>query len=171
MSKYGNNYMYETSPRKLKPEYTPSKEIKKKKSNTAKQANKSSEKNKSTAKKKKVKCVVWLMLAFAVLFAMSYQNSKINEEFSELKTSEKQLASIQKENEQLKAKIENSLNLSNVEQSAKEQLGMQKATTKQIRYVSLPKKDYVELASEQIIKNNEQNIFQRIINSVMNIVK
>ena len=154
--------MYETSPRKLKPEYTPSKEIKKKKSNTAKQANKSSKKNKSTAKKKKIKCVVWLMLAFAVLFAMSYQNSKINEEFSELKTSEKQLASIQKENEQLKAKIENSLNLSNVEQSAKEQLGMQKATTKQIRYVSLPKKDYVESATEKVVLKENKTWLQKI---------
>ena len=171
MPNYRNRYMYETSPRKIKPEYTPPTETRRKKSSTVKKTKKNTKKAKASAQTRKIKCIAWLMIAFAVLFAMSYQNSKINEEFSQLKASEKQLAAIQKENEQLKANIENSLNLSNVEQSAKDHLGMQKATTKQIRYVTLPKKDYVELASEQIIRNSEQNVFQRIIDSIMNIVK
>ena len=43
---------------------------------------------------------------------------------------------IQKENEQLKVNIENSLNLNNVEKIAKEKLGMQKLTNKKTLYVS-----------------------------------
>lgn len=171
MPNYNNRYMYETSPRKLKPEYDPPKKIKRKKNSTLK----TSTQKKQTAKAKnydvKAKSIVYLGIVFAVLFAMGFQNSKINEQFSELKASEKQLATLQKENEQLEVNIENSLNLNNLEQVAKEQLGMQKATTKQTKYVSLPKRDYVELASEQIVKDTDQNWFQRIINWIMNIVK
>ena len=54
------------------------------------------------------------------------------------------MSSLEKENEQLKVNIENSVNLNNIEQAAKEKLGMQKLTNKQAVYVSLPKKDYIE---------------------------
>lgn len=171
MPNYNNRYMYETSPRKLKPEYNPPKKIKRKKNSTLKPSIQKKQQVKVERNNVKAKSIVYLGIIFAVLFAMGYQNSKINEQFSELKASEKQLATLQKENEQLEVTIENSLNLNNLEQIAKEQLGMQKATTKQTKYVSLPKRDYVELASEQIVKDADQNWFQRIINWVMNIVK
>lgn len=175
MANYHNRYMYETSPRKLKPEYNPPKKVKRRKNSTLKKKNdaniisKQNKKNESI--KRKQKCIVYLLLAFAIFFAMGYQNSRINEQFSELKASEKQLASIQKENDQLKIAIQNNLNLGNLEQVAKEQLGMQKASTQQTRYVKLPKKDYVEVASEKIIKNPNENILDRIIEYVKNIVK
>lgn len=174
MASYNNRYMYETSPRKLKPEYTPPKEIKRKKSSTLKVENNKQEKPVAKPKiknKNQAKYILYLVTAFAILLAMGYQNSKIDEQFSKLKASEKQLANIQKENEQLKVNIENSWNLSNIEQIAKEQLGMQAATTKQIKYVSLPKRDFVEVASEQIIRDTDQNWFQSIISYIMNIVK
>lgn len=102
---------------------------------------------------------------------MGYQNSKINEQFSELKSSQKELTNIQKENEQLRVNIENNLNLTNLEQMAKEQLGMQKIANGQTKYLKLPKKDYIELASEEIIMNPEQNIFQKIFNFIIGLKK
>ena len=77
----------------------------------------------------------------------------------------KTLSAIEKENEQLKINIENSLNLNNVEQSAKEMLGMQKLDNSQKVYVNLPKKDYVEPAVEEVvIENKEMNWFEKLLN-------
>ena len=101
---------------------------------------------------------------FSVLFAVSYRNAQISENYTILKNQEKELSTIQKENGQLKVAIENSLNLSEIEQKAKEELGMQKATTKQTRYVNLPKRDYIEVASEQIDMSTNENLLERIYN-------
>ena len=64
----------------------------------------------------------------------------------------------------MKVDIENSLNLYNVEQQAKEQLGMQLLTNKQTVYVNLPKKDYIQPASESVKIEENQNIFQKAFN-------
>ena len=64
---------------------------------------------------------------------------------------------MQKENEQLEVNIESSINLTNIEKEATEQLGMQKLTNDQKIYVSLPKKDYVQPTTEDIIKSNKNN--------------
>ena len=74
----------------------------------------------------------------------------------------KELATLEKENEQLKINIENSLNLSNIEKEAKEKLGMEKLTNKQTVYISLPKKDYVESATEKIILEDEKSWFEKV---------
>lgn len=169
MANYKNSYQYETSPRKLQPEYNPPKKEKLKKQNQKQIADYQVKKQKKKMqKKKKVKCVLGIAVVFAVLFAVSYRNAQISESYTKLKNQEKELSMLQKENNQLKVAIENNLNLGDLEQKAKEQLGMQKATTKQTRYVNLPKKDYVEVASEQINLNNNENILERVYQFVTN---
>ncbi len=108
-----------------------------------------------------------LQSGFIILFAISYRNSVINEKFSEIKTLKANLAGIEKENEQLKVNIENNLNLKSVEQSAKEILGMQKLNNFQTVYINLPKEDYVEPASEEIMQENNINWFEKIINIII----
>lgn len=169
MANYKNSYQYETSPRKLQPEYNPPQKEKLKKQNQKQIADYQVKKQKKKMqKKKKVKCVLGIAVVFAVLFAVSYRNAQISESYTKLKNQEKELSMLQKENNQLKVAIENNLNLGDLEQKAKEQLGMQKATTKQTRYVNLPKKDYVEVASEQINLNNNENILERVYQFVTN---
>ena len=63
------------------------------------------------------------------------------------------------------------MNLNNVAQSAKEMLGMQKLDNSQKVYISLPKKDYVEPAMQEIVKVDEMNIWQKIVKSVSGILK
>ena len=99
---------------------------------------------------------------------ISYRNSQINEKFSKVQTLKRELSAVQKENEQLKVSIENSLNLNNVEKVAKEKLGMQKLTNKQTIYITLPKKDYVESASEEVIIEKDKNWFEQIIDKIFN---
>ena len=159
-----SGYQYETSPRKLEPDYRPQK---RKKQVKVKQP----EKNKKIEKKenrKRVRQTLTVLALFVVFVAISYRNSAINESFSKVQSLKSELSEIKKENEQLEVSIENSLNLNNIEQIAKEKLGMQKLTNRQTVYVELPKKDYVKSAVEEVIVKNDENWLTKIINKIFN---
>ena len=158
---YNSRYQYETSPRKLQPEYRPERKKYPKKST----ARKTAKPKKVTAKQTngQIKMMAYVAIGFMILFAISYRNSIINEKFSEIKTLKSDLSAIQKENEQLQVSIENSLNLSNIEQAAKDKLGMQKLNNSQKIYVSLPKKDYIEAATEEIIFTEELSWLEQLL--------
>lgn len=159
---YNSRYQYETSPRKLQPEYRPVKKKYPKKS-TAKKVTKKQVKQQANHQ---LKVMAYVAIGFIILFAISYRNSVINEKFSEIKTLKSNLAAIQKENEQLEVNIENNLNLQTVEQSAKEMLGMQKLEKSQTVYINLPKQDYIEPATEEILKEENLSIWEKIINFI-----
>lgn len=161
-------YQYETSPRKLKPEYEPQKNpYSKKKSSALKQ--KKQDKKEKRKLKPKVKAVFYILIGFTILFAISYRNSLITENFNKKEELKQELSTLQKENAQLEINIQNSLNLSNIQKSATSMLGMQKLDDSQKIYVSLPKKDYVEPASEQVIVTEEKGWFQSIIDKITNL--
>ena len=111
--------------------------------------------------------VFYVMAIFASLLVISYRNSLINENFNSNNALKSQLASLEKENEQLKVNLENSLNLSNIEKLAKNNLGMQKLDNTQKVYVSLDKKDYVEPASEKVIIEEDSNWLEKIIQKIL----
>jgi len=162
-SRYGG-YQYETSPRKLKPEYKPNKKEDVKKKSTTINKNKVNKKNKKKKHlKPQTKIVTYVVLGFVILLAISYRNSLITERFSKKEQLKGDLAVIEKENQQLEVNIQNSLNLSNIEKVAKENSGMKKLDSTQKRYVNLPKKDYVEPASEQVIIEEEKNWFEKVV--------
>ena len=167
-------YQYETSPRKVEPEYIPTTKqnnpYKNKKTTTT---NKKNNNVKQKAKlKPKVKVALYIAVGFLILFGISYRNSLITENFNEKEQLKETLSSIQKENEQLKVNIESSLNLNTVEQMAKEKLGMQKLDNKQKVYVSLPKKDYVESATEQVVVEDEDlTLWQKIVKGLTESIK
>lgn len=159
-------YQFETSPRKLQPEYE-TKKVKNKKKQQSKTKNNKKVVEKNT-KKSQVKLVFYVIIGFGVLFTISYRNSLINESFSKNQKLRTSLTTMQKENEQLNVNIEDSLNLKTIEQSAKELLGMQRLENSQKVYVNLPKQDYVEPASEEIIKEEkEEGILNQIVNFIM----
>ena len=167
----GYGYQYETSPRKLQPEYEPN-------SNPYKKGNSSVTKKRATKKpasKKKAKYnykpVVYIMLSFVMLFTISYRYSLINEEYNKKESIKSQVNAVQKENEQLKVSIENSLNLSSVAKAAEDKLGMQKLDNNQKVYLDLQKKDYVEPASEEVIINDNTSWFDRLLQKLTQIIK
>jgi len=165
-------YQYETSPRKLEPQYEPIKNpYKKKKASTKKLKKESKQKQTKKQFNSRAKVVIYIAIGFSILFAISYQNSLITESFNEKENLKQSLAAIEKENEQLKVNIEKSLNLSKVEQAAKEMLGMQKLDNSQKVYISLPKQDYIEVPTEEIIIKEESNFFQKIIENIINLFK
>ena len=160
-----NAYQYETSPRKLRPEYEPQKNPYIKKKSSVLKKKKSVQKTKVKPQSKaQIKTVAKILLVFSILLAFSYRNSLINESFTRKEELQARLGVTQKENEQLKVNIENSLNLANIEKIAKEKLGMQKLDNTQKVYVNLPKKDYVEPAVEEVIIEKEESLIEKIIN-------
>lgn len=103
---------------------------------------------------------------FAIVFLILFRNSQISESFSKIQSLKSQITTAQKEKDQVEINIQNSMNSNNLEQKAKELLGMQKLTNKQIVYITIPKKDYVENKAEEIVIEEEKNIFESIIDKI-----
>ncbi len=156
------NYEYETSPKKLEPKRKQRSKLK-----VVEDVPRQEVKISKEQKKRQVKLTLVVIGIFMLLLTISYRNSQINEKFTQMQTLKKELSSLQKENEQLKVSIENSLNLNTIGKLAKEKLGMQKLTNKQTIYVTLPKKDYVESASEEVVIEEEKNWFQQLIDKIL----
>ena len=159
-------YQYETSPRKIEPNER--REKRKENIKLVKDLPRQEIKISKEQKMKHRKATFLVLAIFAVLFTISYRNTKINEKFNEMQTLKTEVSSLQKENEQLQVTIENSLNLSNIEKQAKEKLGMQKLTNKQTVYVNLPKKDYIETATEKVEINENKNWFENFVDKIFN---
>ena len=166
---YSNmSYQYENSPRKLKPEEKPNK----RNNNKKKISNQKQEKTKAVSQvKSEVKAIMYIIIGFAILFAISYRNSLITASFNQKEDLKKQLSTLQKENAQTEINIQTSLNLANIENSASKMLGMKKLDDSQKVYVSLPKKDYVETASEQVVVTEEKNWFEKAIEAIIDFIK
>ena len=95
----------------------------------------------------------------------------IDENFAKLQNLKDEVTKVQKENDQLEIAIENSMNLNNLEQEAKTQLGMQKLNSRQVVYMNLPKNDYIEPASEEVVLEKDESIFEKTINAIKNLFK
>lgn len=164
---YNSRYEYETSPRKLEPYYAPNKKT----TQTKKQNKKNTVKKQKEELKLKAKIVMYLIVAFGLLFAISFRNAKIDENFEKVQTLKSELAAIEKENSQLEVSIESNLNLTNLEQQARNLLGMQKLTNKQTEFVTLPKTDYIEVASEQVVIEENNSLFKTIADYITQLFK
>ena len=167
-----SRYEYSTSPRKLEPEYKPQqKQNKKRKLHVVEDLPRQGIKISTEQKKKRTKATLVVIAIFALLLTISYRNSKINEKFTEVQSLKKELSSLQKENEQLNVSIQNSVNISTIEKVAKEELGMQKLSSKQTVYITLPKKDYVETAAEKVVINEPQTWWQKITTKINDLIR
>ena len=163
-------YQYGTSPRKIEPDYDRKnkKTSKKGQLKVLKELPKQQVKLSKEQRNRQMKMTVTVVGLFLLLLTISCRNSQIDKKFDQIQDQKKQFATLQKENEQLKVSIENSLNLNNVEKVAKEELGMQKLSSKQTVYVTLPKKDYVESASEKVESEEEKSWWETLADKIFN---
>ena len=161
-----SRYEYGTSPHKLEPDLP--KRRQKRKLKVVEDVPRQDIRISKEQKKRQIKLTLIVIGVFILLLTISYRNSQINEKFTQVQTLKKELSSLQKENEQLKVSIQNGLNLNTIEKLAKEKLGMQKLTNKQTVYVTLPKKDYVESASEKVIDEEPKNWLQKLFDKIWN---
>lgn len=161
-----NRYQNETSPRKVDPEKGKKKQRRQDTLRLVEEQRQTVRLSKKD-KQKRMKALIVVGFVFAMLLTVSYRNSQINIQFSEIKSMEVNLALLEKENEQARVNIENGLNLNNIEKQAKEELGMQKIMTSQTKYVVLTKYDYIEPVAEEFTVE-EESIFKKIRNIVGN---
>lgn len=162
-------YQYETSPRKIRTDYEPVKKKTVKKKMTTK-TNTSKRSNKKLKTLKKIKIVLFVLIGFLAFFTISFRNAMIDSKYAEIKKLKNNLALVEKENEQLQAGIESHLNLKTIQEEAETQLGMKALSNDQIKYVNLPKTDYIEAGSEQI-QIEEDSYFTKILNFIKNFIK
>ena len=175
-------YEYETSPRKVMPDYgtrvRSNTATKTRKRTNPKSTRKTStrinenihtheyvDKQKQAAMeiKKNVKIIFDIIVVFAVLLLLSYRYALINAKLTEKEGLKTQLSNIQKQNAQLKVNIEQGMNINNIEQAAKEKLGMQKLDANQKVYIILDKKDYTESSNTSANKTTDENWFQKLL--------
>ena len=156
-------YQYGTNPRKTEVQQPRKRRVEKKpKLKVVKDVPRQNVEVSKAQRKKQIQFTAITIFVFLVLLAIGYRNSQISVKFSEMQNQKKQLATLQKENEQLKINIENGLNLNNIANEAKTKFGMQKLTNKQTIYITLPKKDYVEAATEKIIVEEDKSWLEQI---------
>ena len=161
-------YQYGTSPRKLEPDYTRKTKQKRRPLKVVEDLPRQQIKVSKEQRKRQMRTTVTVIGLFLLLLTISCRNSQIDRQFDQIQDQKKQLAALQKENEQLKVSIENSVNISNIEKVAKEELGMQKLSSKQTVYITLPKKDYVETAAEKVVINDNQSWWQKLVDKILN---
>ena len=161
-------YQYGTSPRKLEPDYTRKTKQKRRPLKVVEDLPRQQIKVSKEQRKRQMRTTVTVVGLFLLLLTISCRNSQIDRQFDQIQDQKKQLAALQKENEQLKVSIENSINISNIEKVAKEELGMQKLSSKQTVYITLPKKDYVETAAEKVVINDNQSWWQKLADKILN---
>lgn len=162
-------YQYETSPKKLEPEFIPNKKQIKSRKNKAevkKEINQKIQARRLEFQKKR-DLILFIALVFSALLFVSYRNSLITESFSQLKGLKTELSTLQKDNQQTEALIESSINLAKIEQEAQTRLGMQKLSNEQKVYVNLDKKDYVESATNGLQIASNSSWFQNVLNKIM----
>ena len=155
-------YEYETSPRKYREVY-----------GSRTKTTKTKTKTKTKAKVKevnKISIIAYIAVIFTLFAVISFRNSIINETYNQKEALKKQVSITEKENEQLKISIENSLNLENIQKRATEELGMQKSSNSQKVYINLDKQDYIETTRDMVkIEDNRPWIVQVINNLIAGI--
>lgn len=162
-----SRYQYETSPRKLQPDYQPTPKKYPKKS-TAKKKNVKTQAKTKTKKNTNSKVILYIGAIFVILFAVSWRNAFIAQEYSQIRSLKSELSELEKENKQLEVNIESKTNLGAIAEKASTELGLKKLDDSQIVYVNLDKQDYVESSTEEV-KLEENNWFEKIIQKIKSI--
>ena len=162
-----NYYEYETSPRKEETEeFIPRKKRKRENEvHNKEDIRKKVKKAQAIEKRKNVKHILEIGVVFVLLLTISYRYALINSKFSQKESLKASLAELQKQNAQLKVSIEQGMNINNIEQAAKEKLGMQKLDNNQKVYITLQKKDYVE-SSTNSEEEKEESWWQKLIKTL-----
>lgn len=104
--------------------------------------------------------VLYVAIFFAAGLGICYRYSLINEQFSEIKNLKKEYENVQTINAQIQTDIDSKTDLTYIENYAKYQLGMQKPTNSQLKYISIEKQDKI-LAPVVIEEEDNASWFEK----------
>ncbi len=119
-------------------------------------------------KNNKVRRKVFLgVVSFSVAFTIVYRYAMLNNMSMENIKLKKELAELNNANSQLQLLAEQSVNLSYVEEYAKENLGLQKPQNYQIEYINVNKQDLID----NKVTNENKNWFEEILFNIIEFFK
>lgn len=161
MANRNYGYQYETSPRKLEPEYKKTtvkkkKPIQKKSNQSIKKNNATNVKNKAKTKKKykmsfEIKFFINSMLFFSIVFAIIACQALVEQRYKERE-------SLKKEYNQMLADSKLGTDLNDDVRILASEYGMQ---TKSATLIDLGTSDYIESATNKV--KVEENVFEKIV--------
>lgn len=93
----------------------------------------------------KMRMMAIVLVCFAVAFVIIFRYASITEASNTVLSLRNELNHMYRINEQMEASVDRSINLRNIEQIAKNELGMQRPQQYQIVYVNVPRDDYVQI--------------------------
>lgn len=114
---------------------------------------KTSVKEKSVSKGRFMQRLAVVLICFTVSFFVVQGYVQINEAENQITALKKELRMIEAENQAIKAKIDKSVDLKNLQSIASEKFGMVRPENYQIFYMDLDADDYIEDISEKEKKN------------------
>ena len=110
--------------------------------------------------------IVIALLLIGLIAATLYSNAVINELGNQINKANEEYSQLVSQNKKLTAVLESKVSLKNVENIAKDKLGLAKMEPYQIEYVNLLPEDKIEYIKD----NKEEKITERILNSVNNFI-
>ena len=148
-------YQYETSPRKIEPEYETKKTKQQKKKVSSKKQPKKSVKKQNKKKKKfelsfEVKFFINSMIVFSLVFAMIACQALVEQKYKE---------SLKKEYNELMASVNGNDEFSDDVRILASEYGMQ---TKSATLIDLGTSDYIESSGDRIEKEEKSGVFEKI---------
>lgn len=102
------------------------------------------------------------LLLIGLIAATLYSNAVINELGNQINKANEEYTQLVSQNKKLTAVLESKVSLKNVENIAKDKLGLAKMEPYQIEYVNLLPEDKIEYIRD----NKEEKISEKILNSV-----
>lgn len=119
-------------------------------------------------KNRKIRRKVFLgVVSFSVAFTIVYRYAMLNTMSMENISLKKELTELNNANAQLQLLAEQSVNLSYVEEYAKENLGLQKPQNYQIEYINVNKQDLID----NKVVNENKNWFEEILFNIIEFFK
>lgn len=164
MANKGYDYQYETSPRKVEPEYEPVKKVKTKqqqqKKNTGTAKNKNLKKNKKTKNLFEIKFVIASMFVFGTIFGIIACDTLVEQKY-------KEKAKLQQDYDILLSKLDSTISENEDVRQIASDYGMQ---TKSATLINLEIPDYIETSTDTKEDVKEQNFIEKIIKWIKKIV-
>lgn len=109
-------------------------------------------------------------LVIFMAFFLVYKKSVADQKFLEVSKLKNSITEIEKENAQLQYNLQTTASLLNVETEAISKLGMTKLDNKRIVKLTVPKQDYVEKIEQEISKESNNSILDKIYGLIMEII-
>lgn len=128
-------------------------------------------KSKATKALPKTRMMLTILVCFAVSFVIIFRYTSITEASNTALSLKNELNHMYRVNEQMEVSLDRAINLRNIEQIAKTELGMKRPQHYQIVYVSVPRDDYAQVLQVSAENNGLFGKIEPVIKRLTNVLE